>query len=135
MRGHMGISAHDPAPYTGAREFLAAARSRMDEVRRLLSPPSVEGAERSAAILRQVEVQIGCAAAILKSNKPAKPDSETRAMLEDLQREVAVLAQFFAESDKFFSGWLKGIQSKRAGYTSQGQAAPLLLVSKMRLEG
>jgi hypothetical protein len=135
VRGHIGIDAQTPTQYSGARECLSVARCQMDQVKQLLSHPSVECGEQLAAILRQVEVQIGCAASILKKGGSSKPDPETRAVLEDLQREVAVLAQFFAETDKFLTGWLRAIQSKRAGYTPQGQAAPLMLVSKMRLEG
>jgi len=135
VHGDTGIDARVPTQYASAREYLSAARTHMDQVKQLLSHPSLEGSEQSAGILRQVEVQLGCAASILKASGSSKPDLETRAVLEDLQREVAVLAQFFAEADKFVTGWLQAIQTKRAGYTSQGHAAPLMLVNKMRLEG
>jgi hypothetical protein len=107
----------------------------MDQVKLLLSRPSVEGAEESAAALREIEVQLGCAIALLKSSGAAQPDDETRSMLQGLQREVAALAQVFSEADRLFSSWLRAIQSKRAGYNGQGQAAPLVLVSKLSLEG
>ena len=72
---------------------------------------------------------------ILRAGGASHPSPETRSMLEDLQREAAMLAQLFAEADKLFTGWLRTIQTKRAGYTGRGQAAPLQLVGRMSLEG
>lgn len=120
--------------YGDARECLQAARLNMREVKRLLSRPSVEAADESAAILRDVEVQLGCAAAMLRQNG-AKPDAEIRNDVEALQSEVAVLASFFAGADKMLSGWLDAVRSRRGGYTERGQAAPLVLVKKLSVEG
>src|SRR5271165_1040733 len=113
--------------YGDARECLQAARQRMRQVKRLLSQPSMEAADESAALLRDVEVQLGCVAAILRENG-SKPDQEFRSGVEELQDEVAVLARYFAEADKLFSGWLQAVRSHRGGYTNRGQAAPLVLV-------
>src|SRR5580658_8352861 len=120
--------------YGDARECLQAARHNMRQVKRLLSQPSAEAADESAALLRDVEVQLGCVAAILRQNG-SKPDLEFRSGLEELQGEVAVLARFFAEADKLFSGWLHAIRSRRGGYTERGQAAPLVLVKTLSVEG
>ena len=116
------------------RECLQAARQRMRQVKRLLSKPSMEAADESAALLRDVEVQLGCVAAILRQNG-SKPDQEFRSGVEELQDEVAVLARYFAEADKMFSGWLLAVRSRRGGYTNRGQAAPLVLVKKLSVEG
>jgi hypothetical protein len=120
--------------YADARECLRAARGSMREVKRLLSQPSPEAADESAALLRDVEVQLGCVAAILRRNG-SPPDLELRSGVEELQNEVAVLARFFAEADKLFSGWLQAIRARRGGYTERGQAAPLVLVKKLSVEG
>jgi len=120
--------------YGDAREYLQAARASMRQVKRLLSEPSAEAADESAALLRDVEVQLGCVAAILRQNG-AKPHAEIRAGVEELQNEVAVLASFFAGADKMLSGWLDAIRSRRGGYTERGQAAPLMLVRKLSVEG
>jgi hypothetical protein len=123
------------APHYGdARECLQAARASMRQVKRLLSQPSAEAADESAALLRDVEVQLGCVAAILRQNG-GKPDAEIRAGVEELQSEVAVLAAFFAGADKMLSGWLDAVRSRRGGYTMRGQAAPLALVRKLSVEG
>ena len=84
--------------YGSARECLQAARVSMRQVKRLLSQPSPEAADESAALLRDVEVQLGCVAAILRQDD-AKPDAEIRSGVEELQSEVAVLATFFAGAD------------------------------------
>jgi len=120
--------------YGDARECLQAARARMRQVRKLLSQPSVEAADESAALLRDVEVQLGCVAAILRKTG-AKPDAGIRSGVEELQNEVAVLAAFFAGADKMLSGWLDAVRSRRGGYTERGQAAPLTLVRKVSVEG
>jgi hypothetical protein len=120
--------------YGDARECLQAARASMRQVKRLLSKPSIEAADESAALLRDVEIRLGCVAAILRQNG-SKPDGEIRAGVEDLQNEVAVLASFFSGADKMLSGWLDALRSRRGGYTERGQAAPLMLVRKLSVEG
>jgi hypothetical protein len=120
--------------YGDARECLQAARSSMRQVKRLLAQPSLEAADESAALLRDIEIQLGCVAAILRKNG-SKPDGEVRAGVEDLQSEVAVLASFFSGADKMLTGWLDAIRSRRGGYTERGQAAPLMLVRKLSVEG
>ena len=130
MRKRMG----DGTGYGDARECIRAAKAQMRDVRDLLSKPSTESAERSATLLREIEVQLGCAAAILKVSG-TKLDLEMRSEVEDLQDEVAVLAQFFAQADQLLSNWLRVVRTKRAGYTEQGQAAPLVLVHKLTVEG
>jgi hypothetical protein len=131
----MSTHAQVPAQYGDVRECVRAARGNLDKVKQLLARPSVQSGEESAAVLREIEVQLGCAVAILQSGGSAQPDLETRSLLQELQSEVAVLAQMFGEADLLFTAWLRAIQSKRAGYTGQGQAAPLVLVSKVSLEG
>ena len=120
--------------YGDAKECLKAARAGMRQVKRLLSQPSVEAADESAALLRDIEVQLGCVAAILRRND-AKPDAGMREGVDELQHEVAVLAAFFAGADKMLSGWLNAVRSQRGGYTQRGQAAPLVLVRKLSVEG
>jgi hypothetical protein len=120
--------------YGDARQCLQVARVNMREVKKLLSQPSAEAADESAALLRDVEVQLGCVAALLRQNG-GKPDGQIRAGVEELQNEVAVLASFFAGADKMLSGWLDAVRSRRGGYTDRGQAAPLTLVRKLSVEG
>lgn len=120
--------------YGDARECLRSACTNMREVKRLLARPSVEAADESAALLRDVEVQLGCVTAILGRNG-AQPDAEIRSGVEELQREVAVLASFFAGADKMLAGWLNAVRTRRGGYTVRGQAAPLVLVGKLSVEG
>lgn len=120
--------------YGDARECLQAARQTMRQVKSLLSQPSAEAADESAALLRDVEVHLGCVAAFLRQNS-SKPGADFRSTVEELQDEVAVLARYFAEADKLFSGWLHAVRSRRGGYTHNGQAAPLVLVKKLSVEG
>jgi hypothetical protein len=120
--------------YGDARECLQAARSRMRQVKTLLAQPSAEAADESAALLRDVEVQLGCVAALLRQGS-SKPDGEIRSGVVELQNEVAVLATFFAEADKLFSGWLQAVRSRQGGYTDRGHAAPLVLMKKLSVEG
>ena len=117
-----------------ARECLRSARASMRQVKRLLSQPSAEAADESAVLLRDIEIQLGCVAAILRKNG-AKPDAEVRSGVEELQSEVAALASFFAGADQMLSGWLNLLRSRRGGYTERGQAAPLMLVKKVSVEG
>ena len=117
-----------------AWECIRAAKESVHKVKELLVDPSVESAEQSAALLRGVEVQLGCAAAVLKASGLLS-DKEMRAAVEELQSQVAVLARFFGGADKLLTGWLGAVQAKRGGYTEQGRAVPLVLVSKLTVEG
>ena len=123
-----------PSGYGDAGECIRAAKANMHEVKQLLAQPSVEHGEKSAEILREVEIQLGCAAAILKTDG-AQQDGQLRSMLTELQGEVATLAQLLSAADNLLCGWLSTIRTKRAGYTERGQAAPLVLVKKVMLEG
>jgi hypothetical protein len=120
--------------YGDARQCLDAARASMRRVKRLLSQPSLEAADESATLLRDVEIQLGCVAAILRQSG-SRPDIQIRAGVEELQSEVAVLATFFSGADKMLTGWLDAVRTRRGGYTDRGQAAPLMLVRKLSVEG
>src|ERR1700733_10506027 len=120
--------------YGDARQCLDAARASMRRVERLLSQPSLEAADESATLLRDVEIQLGCVAAILRQSG-SRPDIQIRAGVEELQSEVAVLATFFSGADKMLTGWLDAVRTRRGGYTDRGQAAPLMLVRKLSVEG
>jgi hypothetical protein len=120
--------------YGDASECLQAARVGMRQVKSLLTRPSTESADESAALLRDVEVQLGCVAAMLRQNG-SKPDGEIRGGVEELQDEVAVLATFLSQADQMLTGWLHAVRSRNGGYTQHGQAAPLMLVKKLSVEG
>ncbi|HYL72681.1 MAG TPA: hypothetical protein VEU96_00665 [Bryobacteraceae bacterium] len=124
----------DGTAYGDIGECIRAARASMRQVNQLLVRSSAESAEHTSSILREVEVQLGCAAAILRSNGPTL-DSKLRSEIEDLQDQVAVLSRFLGETDKLLSGWLRAVRTRRGGYTEQGRAAPLVLVNKLRAEG
>jgi hypothetical protein len=130
----MAFSMEIPTQYGDAGECLQAARKNLDRVRELLLQPTVESVDASAAILREVEVQLGCVGALWKA-RDAKADPEVRKVLDGIKKDVAILAEFFAQAERLFNGWIGGIQSKRSGYTGQGQAAPLALVNRMSVEG
>jgi hypothetical protein len=129
------VNVRVPIKYGDARACTRAAKANMGQVQRLLNLPTLENAEECATILREVEIQLGCAAAMLKTSDSTTRDPETRSNLESMQRDVAVLAQFFAEADKLFAGWLFAIRAHREGYTDRGAAAPLVLVNKVSWRG
>ena len=124
----------DVVGQSAAGEHLRAAKAGMQQVKGLLAQPSPANADQAGAILREVEVQLGCTAAILEKNGPPQ-DGEFRSALEELQGEVATLARFLSGADKLLSDWLGAVQTRRGGYTHRGQAAPLVLVNKVAVEG
>jgi hypothetical protein len=130
----MGIDVEVPTASRDARECIRAARANMREVKQLLSQPTERSAEECGALLRQVEIQLGCAVAIFKVRGP-EPSGEIRSMLETMQGEIAVLAQFLAEADKLVTGWLRALSTRQSGYTTEGRAAPLVLLKKISVEG
>src|SRR5277367_1237965 len=123
----MEIDVEVPTTSGDARECIRSARANMRAVKQLLSQPSVRNAEECAALLRQVEIQLGCAVAIFKT-RGSQPSVEIQSILEAMQGEIAILAQFLAEADKLLSGWLEALSSRHSGYTTEGRAAPLVLL-------
>jgi len=130
----MALSVEVPSQYGDAHECIQAAQRNLEQVKQLVARPSVEAGEAAAAILREVEVQLGCIAAIWKS-QGVNADPELRSALEGIQREVGLLAELFAQTDRLLQSWIGAIQSKRAGYNGRGQTAPLVLVNRVSLEG
>lgn len=130
----MALSVEVPARYGNVHACIQAAQRNLEQVKQLIARPSVEAGEAAAAILREVEVQLGCIAAIWKS-QGVNADPELRSALEGIQREIGLLAELFAQTDRLLQGWMGAIQSKRAGYNGRGQTAPLVLVNRVSLEG
>jgi hypothetical protein len=124
----------ESAAYGDAWQCIRTAQESMRQIKKLLTRPSTASVDQAAEVLRDIEVQLGCAAAILKK-QDGKPDPAFRSAIEDLQDEVSVLARFFSDADKLFSGWLRIVRARRGGYTERGQAAPLVLVNKLTVEG
>ena len=130
----MALMVEVPQQYGDARECIQAAHRNLARVRELLVNPSIEAGEASATILREVEVQLGCIAALWKT-QGAKADPDVRNVLEEIKREVGLLAEFFAQTERLLQGWIEAIQSKRSGYNARGQSAPLVLINSVSLEG
>ena len=120
--------------YRDAPECIREATESVRRAKQLLSQPSERNAEESAALLREAEIQLGWACAYYRA-RGGKPDREVQATLETLRREIANLAQFFSLADQFLGDWLRNLGTRQAGYTTRGQAAPLMLMKKVSLEG
>jgi hypothetical protein len=131
----MAIPVEIPKQYGDAAECLHAARRNLDRVRKLLVRPSEESVDAAAAILREVEVQLGCISVLWKKQPLSQGAPELKSILEEIRRDVAVLAEFFSQTERLFDGWIKSIQTKRGGYNKQGQAAALILVNQVDFEG
>jgi hypothetical protein len=130
----MAIPVEIPNQYGDVSECMHAARANLDRVRKLLTRPSAESVESAAAILREVEVQLGCISVLWKADQ-SKRDPKLKPVLEEIRKDVAILAECFSHAERLFEGWIRAIQSKRGGYDKQGQAAALILVSQVNLEG
>ena len=53
----------------GAADYIQAARKNLAEVKILLSRPTSESVQNSTDRMREVEVQLGCAVAILRTSR------------------------------------------------------------------
>jgi hypothetical protein len=130
----MAIPLEIPNQYGDVAECMQAARANLERVRKLLTPPSAEAVDAAAAILREVEVQLGCVSALWKSEH-SRRDPKLKPVLEEIRKDVAVLAEFFSQTERLFDGWIRAIQTKRGGYDKQGHAAALILVNQVNVEG
>ena len=117
-----------------AAEYIRAARKNLAEVKTLLSQPTTESVQNSGDLMREVEVQLGCAVAILRSSKQ-RAASTLIAEIQELKRQTEFLVLLVAEANRFLSGWVSRVLISRNGYTERGAAAPLFLVRKTSAEG
>jgi hypothetical protein len=117
-----------------AAEYIQAARKNLAEVKTLLSRPTTESVQDSGDLMREVEVQLGCAVAILRSSKQ-RAAATLIAEIQELKHQTEFLALLVAETNRFLSGWVSRVLISRNGYTDRGAAAPLFLVRKTSAEG
>jgi len=130
----MEASPQPEVRYQSASECVRFARENLSEVKDLLTRPTSEHGERSAELLREVEVQLGCAAAFLRTS-PEKADPRIILEIHELKRLTEMLVVLFAETNRLLSAWASRVLVNRNGYTERGGAAPLFLVSKTSAEG
>lgn len=130
----MAIPVEIPKQYGDVSECMHAARANLDRVRKLLAHPSAESVDMAAAILREVEVQLGCISVLWKTDH-SKRDPKLKSVLEEIRKDVAILAEFFSQAERVVDGWIRAIQTKRGGYNKQGHAAALILVNQVDLQG
>ena len=117
-----------------AAEYIQAARKNLAEVKTLLSRPTTESVQDSGDLMREVEVQLGCAVAILRSSQQ-RAAATLIAEIQELKSQTEFLALLVAETNRFLSGWVSRVLISRNGYTDRGAAAPLFLVRKTSAEG
>ena len=117
-----------------AAEYIQAARKNLAEVKKLLSRPTGDSVQNSTDRMREVEVQLGCAVAILRSSRE-RAATNLVTELQDLKEQTQFLSQLVGETNRFLSGWVNRVMISRNGYTERGDAAPLFLVRKTTLEG
>lgn len=130
----MEVSPQNGPKYQSAAECVRFARQNLSQVKEMLSRPSRENGERSGELLREVEVQLGCAAAFLRS-APDKADPKMITDIHELKRQTESLVVLFGETNRLLATWASRVLVNRNGYTEYGGAAPLFLVGKTTAEG
>ena len=130
----MEVSPQNGPKYQSAAECVRFARQNLSQVKDMLSRPSRENGERSGELLREVEVQLGCAAAFLRS-APDQADPKMITDIHELKRQTESLVVLFAETHRLLATWASRVLVNRNGYTEYGGAAPLFLVGKTSAEG
>ena len=130
----MEVSPQNGPKYQSIAECMRCARQNLSEVKAMLSRPTRENGERSVELLREVEVQLGCVAAFLRS-APEKADPKIVTEIHELKQQTESLVVLFAETNRVLGSWASRVLVNRNGYTEYGGAAPLFLVGKTSAEG
>ncbi len=115
-------------------EHLRAAREILVEVRTIALDARAQQMVAMMDRLREVEIQVGCAAALLQQ-KQGEDHAEAIAELKHLRKQLDSLSSLFDESSRFISGWLGRLLTHRNGYTRSGEVAHLSLVNRTAVEG
>jgi|SRR5579871_1918689 len=119
--------------YRSVADCVRSAHKNLAEVKILISRPTRENADKSGDLLREVEVQLGCAAVFLGS-APERPDPGLVKEIHELKRQTEFLVALFGETNRFLSAWAGRVLVQRNGYTERGAAAPLFLVPRTSAE-
>lgn len=106
-----------------ANERLAAARAAVDDACQLLLSPTPEQMDRCG---RQLQSAIAELQAFCKS-LPAcpQPRAETLAQTRSLENSIGRAKRLLKSAGAFYANWLRCLAALCAGYTAQGQPAPL----------
>lgn len=124
----------DETEYKSPGECIRAARRNVAVVRDILTGPVSGKVEIAVDLLREVEVQLSCAATLLRES-PASRDPELNLEIAELRRQTTFLRLLLAETERFLSGWVGRLLAGRTGYTMRGDSAPLFLVGKTSTKG
>jgi hypothetical protein len=127
----MPTAAHEQHPYQAPAECIRTARAGIAAVMHSLKTLSVDELEH---LLVEAGTQLQSAATML-GDLECPGDINLRREVEQLRRELKMLALTLAESDRLVSGWARRIGATNAGYTEQGTATPLTLVKKVDVTG
>ncbi|HLK48202.1 MAG TPA: hypothetical protein VKT49_08710 [Bryobacteraceae bacterium] len=108
-----------------ANERLAAARGAVDEACQLLLSPSPEQMDRCARLLETARTELiafrQCHTVFQESSAKTGSLAQARSLESSLHRVKRLLEGAAA----FHANWIRCLAAMCAGYTDQGQPAPL----------
>jgi hypothetical protein len=113
---------------------LASARAAVHDASRLVTHPTPEALDQSAALLEQARQRLQAITVA-----PISPDPEERlqagASLEGLNRSLERLRGVLDQAASYWAGWIRLKNAMAGGYTGQGEPAQALKTSRLSLEG
>jgi hypothetical protein len=113
---------------------LASARAAVHDAARLVTNPTPEALDQSAALLEQACQRLQAITAT-----PVSPDPEERlragASLEHLNHSLERLRGVLDHAAGYWAGWMRLKNAMAGGYTGQGEPAQALKAGRLSLEG
>ena len=113
---------------------LASARAAVSEATQLVTRPTPEALDRSAALLGQACERLQ---AVTAAPLSSDPDERLRAgaSLDHLNRSLQRLRSTLDHAASYWTGWMRLRNAMASGYTGQGEPARAVQVGRLSLEG
>ena len=117
-------------------ERAREARRKLRQVRQNLMTPSPELLGECGPVLEEAAGLLG--SLLENRNSPDRipaPQNELRDELQELRRELTVMAALMDQAACYYLGWAQMLGAAVTGYTSHGDVPPLRVESRVSLEG
>jgi len=113
-------------------ERAREARRKLRQVRQNLMTPSPELLGECGPVLEEAAGLLG---SLLENRNSSAPHNDLRDELQELRRELTVVAALMDQAACYYLGWAQMLGAAVTGYTSYGDVPPLRVESRVSLEG
>ena len=117
-------------------ERVRGARRKLRQVRQILMTPSPEQLGECGPVLEEAADLLG---SLLEGGMSSARDSLPGPLLQEelqvLRRELTVVTALMQQAAGYYLGWAQMLGAAIGGYTNHGDVPPLVVESRLSVEG